>query len=621
MNTKPYMPQTLPNGTLLSGRFQIKRLLSESPLGAVYLVDDVKITEKPWVAREYLPLPASLDERIAAEQSFHDVVERIIPLSHPNLVKVIDSFLEGDRTYLITEHVDGMSLDAIAAMTGNPLPENQVLEWAVQVCDPLAYLHSLPSPVYMKDLHPRYVLANRDGQIKLGGYGLDLIFSKKQNQSFPCMAPEIESDGKGSAAGDIYSLGACLYTLLAKQTPKQPPEPIKSLNGAISDGTARLVMSCLAEEPSLRPPDAMELQNRLYNILNPPKETPPPPPKVTFGDIYRRGVARAMGALASIIELGVQIYDKPYYLVLLALVAGALIYTFNPFSRPPYHKIGPVVYALCGNRVMAVDPKTLKAVDRIPGLSAQFAAMSPSGIWFGSAQGDLFLVDPDNDSVTKQLSAGQPIGGLAAGPGGLLYVSLVRDNTLDALGPNGQPLSVTPVGRIPGDVLYSPEKRRIFVAASGENAITVVDAQKHSVYTTVHLTGSPSHIALSADGAYLFVVYNNAARMDVYNTNDYTLVNTFDLGSDGPYAVAGSSSWAAVAADNGSHIYFYQIANLLEKGNVSLDRPETAAFSADGTGLFAGTDSGYVYLVDPSSGQTLQHGYVGKNLEWLLFAK
>ena len=84
---------------------------------------------------------------------------------------------------------------------------------------------------------------------------------------------------------------------------------------------------------------------------------------------------------------------------------------------------------------------------------------------------------------------------------------------------------------------------------------------------------------------------------------------------------SGENAITVVAAYNGSHIYFYQIADMLEKGNVPLDKPETAAFSADGTELFAGTDSGYVYLVDPSSGQTLQHGYVGKNLEWLLFAK
>ena len=95
------MPQTLANGSLLNNRFRIRRLLSDGPLGAVYLVDDIRITEKAWIAREYLPLPTSPKEKIAAEEEFHHQVEIIKTFHHPNLVRVLDSFsLKGSTNNL-----------------------------------------------------------------------------------------------------------------------------------------------------------------------------------------------------------------------------------------------------------------------------------------------------------------------------------------------------------------------------------------------------------------------------------------------------------------------------------------------------------------------------------------
>ncbi len=78
-------------------------------------------------------------------------------LDHPQVVKLLDYFVEDHRAYLVLEHIDGASLRNLLDSQGC-LPEAQVRSLADQMCNILSYLHNLltgkdPEPISVS--HPK----------------------------------------------------------------------------------------------------------------------------------------------------------------------------------------------------------------------------------------------------------------------------------------------------------------------------------------------------------------------------------------------------------------------------------------------------------------------------------
>ncbi|MGB9775661.1 MAG: serine/threonine-protein kinase, partial [Anaerolineae bacterium] len=128
-------------GQVLQNRYRIDALLGHGGMGAVYKAWDSRL--QVYVAvKEMIPQPG-LDPQMLSRlrQQFRQEATILARLSHPNLVRVSDYFEEGGNAYLVMEFVEGESLANLIAARG-PLPEAQVLEWARQLLDALAYCHS-----------------------------------------------------------------------------------------------------------------------------------------------------------------------------------------------------------------------------------------------------------------------------------------------------------------------------------------------------------------------------------------------------------------------------------------------------------------------------------------------
>src|SRR6266702_4469317 len=98
-------------------------------MGSIYLADDTRHKARDQFLREATVL-ARLD--------------------HPNLPKVSDFFSNGPRDYLVMDFVPGKDLRAMmleARRSHNFLPEKEVLSWADQIANALAFLHSQEPPI------------------------------------------------------------------------------------------------------------------------------------------------------------------------------------------------------------------------------------------------------------------------------------------------------------------------------------------------------------------------------------------------------------------------------------------------------------------------------------------
>lgn len=81
-------------------------------------------------------------------QNFEREAHILVTLLHPAIPKIYDFFSYKERSYLVLEYIQGKDLEAILEEAQDPLPEEQVFSWAIELCDVLQYLHShKPEPV------------------------------------------------------------------------------------------------------------------------------------------------------------------------------------------------------------------------------------------------------------------------------------------------------------------------------------------------------------------------------------------------------------------------------------------------------------------------------------------
>src|SRR6266851_3065487 len=100
-------------GTLLNGRYQIKKVIVFSDDGGVYSARDMKVTDKTWVVKEIIP-DGDCDD-VTREQRhalFTEAVESIMQFEQPGLPRILDQFNEGKREYIVMEEARGVTLQA-----------------------------------------------------------------------------------------------------------------------------------------------------------------------------------------------------------------------------------------------------------------------------------------------------------------------------------------------------------------------------------------------------------------------------------------------------------------------------------------------------------------------------
>jgi serine/threonine-protein kinase len=151
-------------------------------------------------------------------------------LDHPGIVRVLRP-REKSRMYLAMEFFEGRSLRAM--LDGkHPLPREQALDIARQLCDVLVYLEE--HNVVHRDLKPENVLIGADGRVKLLDFGIAMAEGSRRMTwaglsstlgTPDYMAPEQIRGRRGDARTDVYALGMLLYEMLTARLPFDSPNP------------------------------------------------------------------------------------------------------------------------------------------------------------------------------------------------------------------------------------------------------------------------------------------------------------------------------------------------------------------------------------------------------------
>ncbi|MFL5357305.1 serine/threonine-protein kinase [Archangium sp.] len=276
-------------GQVMAERYRVERWLGSGGSAMVHEVTD--LTTGTHLALKVLAVPSADASQIAR---FRQEVEHARLLDHPNIVRVYDVGVDGERHFLTTELLVGMDLKHRLMGPRPTLAES--LRWLTHAAAALEHAHG--RGVLHRDVKPGNLFLTKPGILKLMDFGLAKsahvagVTTQGAVLGTPeYMAPEqISGAHPMSPASDLYSLGVVAYELFTGQLPfrhpqpvplmflhvQQPPTPPRTLNPNLPEPFERMVLKLMQKHPEQRYPSAAALRAdlaRLWPLALPPKAT------------------------------------------------------------------------------------------------------------------------------------------------------------------------------------------------------------------------------------------------------------------------------------------------------------------------------------------------------------
>mmetsp|Transcript_11083 Transcript_11083/g.25185 ORF Transcript_11083/g.25185 Transcript_11083/m.25185 type:complete len:638 (-) Transcript_11083:256-2169(-) len=172
---------------------------------------------------------------VADQQLLQSEIQIHKATDHPNILRLLETFEDEERHYLVTELCEGGDLWRHLAANNDEystlqMPEEDALQLFLQVANSVMYLHA--QGIAHRDLKPGNFLfraaSEKDpsGVIKLTDFGVSAYCGGRHRLTRTVgterfMAPEIIQNKPYDEKSDIFSMGCILHMLLTGHPPKQ----------------------------------------------------------------------------------------------------------------------------------------------------------------------------------------------------------------------------------------------------------------------------------------------------------------------------------------------------------------------------------------------------------------
>ena len=261
----------LPRGTVIGGKYEILRVVGTGGMSVVYQVNDTHLN-KNWALKEVRK--DGIRNYEIVKQGLVVETDMLKKLSHPALPRIVDVIDDEGVFYVVMDFLEGQTLKDVLDKYGAQSQED-VVNWGIQLCEVLNYLHTRRPPIIYRDMKPGNIMLKPEGDVVLFDFGIAREFKEKNVADTTCLgtigyaAPEqFGNHGQTDPRTDIFCLGATLYHLVTGKNPSDPPYeilPIRKVNPALSTGLEKIIQKCTQKNPDDRYQNCAELMYALDN--------------------------------------------------------------------------------------------------------------------------------------------------------------------------------------------------------------------------------------------------------------------------------------------------------------------------------------------------------------------
>ncbi|MFE3283774.1 protein kinase, partial [Streptomyces sp. NPDC059233] len=279
-------------GSLARGRYQLRDLLGEGGMAAVYLAYDTALDRQVAIK--------TLHTELGREQSFRERFRReaqaVAKLSHTNIVSVFDTGedeFEGSlMPYIVMEYVEGQPLGSVLqadiAQYG-AMPADKALKVTADVLAALETSHDMG--LVHRDIKPGNVMMTKRGVVKVMDFGIARAMQSGVTSMTQTgmvvgtpqyLSPEQALGRAVDARSDLYSVGIMLFQLLTGRIPFDADSPLaiayahvqeepvapSSINRSVTPAMDALVARSLEKNPNERFPSAAAMADEIARVLS-----------------------------------------------------------------------------------------------------------------------------------------------------------------------------------------------------------------------------------------------------------------------------------------------------------------------------------------------------------------
>ncbi len=230
-------------------------------MGAVYKAADIELGNRLVAVKEMSLRGLNVREESEAVRDFKREALMLASLQHPHLPRIYDHFQEIGHWYLVMDFIAGETLeDYLQRKPGHKLPFDEVVDYGIQLCTVLDYLHTRQQPIIFRDLKPANIMRGAEGHLYLIDFGIARHFKPGQAKDTVAFgspgyaAPEQYGQTQTTPRSDIYNLGAILHQMLTGRDPAQTPFFFTSLPPEMeATGIQKLLANMLSLQMQKRP--------------------------------------------------------------------------------------------------------------------------------------------------------------------------------------------------------------------------------------------------------------------------------------------------------------------------------------------------------------------------------
>jgi len=215
------------NDRIFDGRYALDVQISSSLSSPIWRAMDQSL--KRWVTLILLPTSDLRSVKLlqecqqAAVNDRRDVVSILDVVPDGKISSGADSNSQDRYVGIVTEWLDGETLDRLIVRRGEVLPVEQALRQLGIIANTLMHAHSLN--VFHRRLRPHNVIFSQGQEVRLTGFGVDSAL--------------LGPDSMDGIAQDIKGVGQLLFVMI---TGMWPLGSVDSLPAALSDGGSGLVL-------------------------------------------------------------------------------------------------------------------------------------------------------------------------------------------------------------------------------------------------------------------------------------------------------------------------------------------------------------------------------------------